>query len=355
MTAAKLTKSNRIEGLDIIRTLAILFVVLIHGVPPDFQEPGYMNNLSGFSAVFHFTCFSIGRLGVPLFLCLSGYLLLSRNYDEAQTRKFYKRNFLSLLLTWEIWIVINDYAMSWYDDTPIHWSTILKNMLFVEPTNVFHAWYMEVILGIYLFIPHLSGTLHNIGDRELLSLVLVSYIYFFVVPTCYHLYPSPIEYRGSLDLSFSGGIYGFYLISGFLIKRYEDRIRNFSKSLLILVTLVAIVAATEAQILTTSRHIYHIWYDFCLLPIAAVSVFICLKDLKCKIFHGLVTKISICAFGIYLIHALVIMVILKYRLLHCIAVDELRIVVFSIVMFILSFAIAILIKKIPYAGKILIR
>ena len=352
---SKSHQTGRIEGLDIIRTVAILFVVFIHGVPPDFQEIEYVNNLSGFSQLFHFTCFSIGRLGVPLFLCLSGYLLLSRDYDEIQTRKFYRYNFLSLLLTWEIWIPVYNWAMSWYNDIPLNWSMILKNMLFIESTNVFHGWYMEVILGIYLFIPCLSRVLHTMNHREILPLMLISYLYFFLVPTIYHLKANPIQWNSCLDLSFSGGMYGFYLILGFLIKKYDEQISHSIKRWSIPVILISIAATTQAQIWVSLKQVYHVWYDFCLLPIASVFIFIYLKDLKCQLLNGLITKISTCAFGIYLTHALLVISFLKYHLLYFIAVGELRVITFALVMFVLSFILVILLKKLPYVGKILVR
>ena len=352
---SKSHQTGRIEGLDIIRAFAIVLVVFIHGMPPEFQEIEYVNNLSGFSRIFHFTCFSIGRLGVPLFLFLSGYLLLSRDYDEIRTRKFYRNNFFSLLLTWEIWIPIYNFAMSWYNDMPIQWPTVLKNMLFINPTGVFHGWYMEVILGIYIFIPFLSRVLRTMNQREILPLMLISYFYFFLVPTIYHLKTNPDQWNGCLDLSFSGGMYGFYLILGFLIKQYDKPINRLVKKISIPIILISVAATTQAQMWASLKQIYHIWYDFCLLPMASMFIFIYLKDLRCRFLGGLITKISTCAFGIYLVHALLVIIFLKYHIMNFIANDELRIVVFSLVIFVLSFISVILLKKIPYAGKILFR
>lgn len=355
MTYIKNNQFNRIEGLDIIRTVAILCVLFLHGVPPDFQEIEYVNNLSGFSRLFHFFCFSIGRQSVPLFLCLSGYLLLSRDYNEEQTRKFYRYNFLSLLLTWEAWIPIYNWAMSWYNDIPLNWSMILKNMLFLESTNIFHGWYMEVILGIYLFIPYLSRVLHTMNYREILPLMLISYLFFFIVPTMYHLKANPAQWNSCLDLSFSGGMYAFYLILGFIIKQYDRQITLSIKKWSIPVILISITATTEVQMWASLKQVYHIWYDFCLLPISSIFIFIYLKDLKCQILHNLITKISTCAFGIYLTHVLLVIFILKYHLLNFIVVDELRVIIFALIMFVLSFILVILLKKLPYVGKILVR
>ena len=185
--------------------------------------------------------------------------------------------------------------------------------------------------------------------QEVIPLLLISYIYFFIVPTIYHLKPSPEQWGGCLDLNFSGGIYGFYLIFGYLIKRFEDKINGISKNMALSLSLITILIMTMTQLYRS----YHVWYDFCLLPIASIFIFIYFKDLKFQ--FSLASRISDCAFGIYLIHALFVAVILKYRLLHSIAVDELRIIIFTILLFVLSFVSVILIKKLPYLNKLLVR
>ena len=347
-------QTSRIEGLDLIRTLAILFVLFIHSVPPDVDNIEYINSLSGFSKIYHFTCFSIGRLGVPLFFFLSGYLLLSREYNQEKTKHFYRNNFLSLLLTWEIWIFIYDWTMAWYNDKPLHLSTVFKNMLFIEPSEMFHAWYMEVIIGIYIFIPYLARALRLIEDRPLLIIAAVKFIYFFIVPTLNHFRTSPLV--NCLDLNFAGGIYWFYLIAGYAFKRFENHLKDLPKLSLIAIALMLTAATTQLQIIATNRAIYHVWYDFCLLPITSMLIFICFKDMK---FNGplriLITKISECSFGIYLVHVLFVALILKLNLLDFIVSIELKSITMTFTIFVLSFIAVMILKKIPRLGKILVR
>lgn len=46
-----------------------------------------MSIMSKFTA---FTGFTLGRTGVPVFLMISGYLLLDREYDKTRTIRFWK-------------------------------------------------------------------------------------------------------------------------------------------------------------------------------------------------------------------------------------------------------------------------
>ena len=347
-------QSERLEGLDLIRTLAIILVIFIHCMTPGFDKLEFIDSLSGFTKVFHFTWFSIGRIGVPLFLYLSGYLLLSRNYDEDKTKRFYKHNFFTLLLTWQIWILIYNICQIYFEQHPFSWSVYIKNALFLQHCSVFHAWYMEVILGIYLFIPFISRTLHNMNDREILTLTAISFIYLFVVPTLNHFTSTP-KYS-PLDLSFSGGMYGFYLIVGYLIKRFEVKFHGISKVNTLILVLITISMATVAQIYgSADGRIYHLWYDFCLLPVTSLLIFISLKDLHLKKFSNLITTISKYSFGIYLVHVIFPVTMFKFNLLNFISTNELRMITAFIATAILSLPTAMLLRKIPRLGNILIR
>ena len=244
--------------------------------------------------------------------------------------------------------------MAWYNDRPFHLSTVFKNMLFIEPSEIFHAWYMEVIIGIYIFVPYLSRALRFIENQPLLIIAAVKFIYFFIVPTLNHFRASQLT--NCLDLNFSGGIYWFYLIAGYSFKRFENHLKKIPKSLLMIMAVILTVATTQLQILANHREIYHVWYDFCLLPITSMLIFICFKDMSfSNPFHTLIIKVSECSFGIYLVHVLFVALILKLKLLDFIFSAELKSIMMTLTVFLFSFISVMILKKIPYLGKILVR
>ena len=90
--------SNRIVKLDIARTFAILCVVLCHCSEMIYtQQSVKVAELGISSRIFMFGTFTIGRLGVPIFLYLSGILLLKKTIDsDEDIFKFYKNNLFPL-------------------------------------------------------------------------------------------------------------------------------------------------------------------------------------------------------------------------------------------------------------------
>ena len=102
--------SNRIVKLDMARTFAILCVVLCHCSEMIYtQQSVKVAELGISSRIFMFGTFTIGRLGVPIFLYLSGILLLKKTIDsDEDIFKFYKNNLFPLFVVNEIWVIVKD-------------------------------------------------------------------------------------------------------------------------------------------------------------------------------------------------------------------------------------------------------
>lgn len=143
---------KRIVNLDIERVLAIMCVVLCHSVEliynMDFKA---WTTLSSKAQIYRTIMFTIGRLGVPIFLLLSGYLLLSRKYEnDEDIFKFYKKNLLSLLITTEIWTVIYNIFFCFYNKSSFNVTDFIKEAIFVKEVPIMNMWYMPMIIGIYI-------------------------------------------------------------------------------------------------------------------------------------------------------------------------------------------------------------
>ena len=97
---------SRKPWLDIIRATAILCVVLCHSVEA-FYRPVLLGQLRLSFPFWNIEnlLFTVGRIGVPLFLATTGALMLPRDYPDVSA--FYKKSLFPLFLTTEIWIFFN--------------------------------------------------------------------------------------------------------------------------------------------------------------------------------------------------------------------------------------------------------
>lgn len=223
---------QRNESLDVIRALAAFCVVVNHAT-----EFIYGMNLEKFDGMtwssrsFFFLAFTFGRIGVPLFLLLSGYLLLPHYYDAVGVKKFYKHNFLPMLGVWEIWVLIYCVFISWHYQKPFDMVEYIQKALLLRHAGLSHAWYMPMIIGRYLFLPYVANVLHQVDGKLLGVFMLVVYAYCFVAPSMslyqsvFQIYPDKLV-SAQPDLSYGGNCYGLYLVLGYAIARYQDKIEH---------------------------------------------------------------------------------------------------------------------------------
>ena len=108
---------------------------------------------------------------------------------------------------------------------------MIENMLFFRPTEMSHMWYMPVIIGIYLFIPLIINGLNHTDVRSMFIPLSVAFLALFVIPVVdvFLLENGKSAISSLLDLSFSGGAYGFCIILGCLIRKgVFDRIKTIA-------------------------------------------------------------------------------------------------------------------------------
>lgn len=308
-----------------------------------------------------------------MFLFLTGYLLLSRSYDSEKIEKFYKHNFVSLLVVWEVWILIYNLFLSWFLKEPFDLMLYLRRALFLEHAGLPHSWYIPMILGMYLFLPYVSNMLSCMSKKMLLVFILVLYGYLYLIPglnlldLAFHVSDG---YRIScqLDLSYGGNVYGMYLLMGYSVARYEKNIKEIleQKSVRIVLhfTWVALYLATVfSQIWLYSREIaYNVWYDFLFLPVISIILFLVLLNRKYKGYViPMVTQISGCSFGIYLIHELIILPGIKEMKKAGYLTDLFAIgtaagtIVCTIIFFILAFSIVKILSKNSYMAHLFLK
>ena len=181
-------EKRRIYFLDIARTFAIISIVLCHSV--ELIYPIYPNNLDSWthlsvqSKIFRTIFFTIGRLGVPIFLFITGYLTLNKKIDsDEDCTKFYKRNLIPLLITTEIWIILYNVFLSVLNNKSFDIIATIKNMLFVEQVPLMNMWYMPMIIGIYIAIPFVSKIVKQFSIKSLKYPIIIILALQFLLPT----------------------------------------------------------------------------------------------------------------------------------------------------------------------------
>lgn len=219
------TGIQRIFWLDVARVIAIISISLNHAVNRVFDN--YVDQQADFfaspfaSTLLKTTVTVFSRYGVPLFLMISGALLLQKHItDEGGIRRFYRHNLLGLLITSEIWFFI----MFWFlvfatpDQPYLVGATVpqlllrmVRTLLMINPITFSSTWYIAIVIPLYLLIPFLAILRWNVSAKiAAVPLCLIAVMY-TVIPSInavlnlagfdYAIEFSPSYYGASSNLS----------------------------------------------------------------------------------------------------------------------------------------------------------
>ena len=352
-------RRGRIAWIDAVRALAIIVVVLCHATEALAPLDAASAAAHGMAArLVSYALFTIGRLGVPLFLFMSGYLLLDRDYDAQACRRFWKTKWLPLLLVTEAWIVIYDVVLRVLGQ-PVTVSTVIENMLFFEDVGFTHFWYLPMIIGMYAFLPLISNGLRHVDTRTLALPVLFCFVAFLVLPTL----GSFSELAGGEAFSattfssgFGGGTYGFYMLLGLLVRRGAfERVRT---SMLIALAASSFALMMGMQVRALALGVTQkVWYSSALLAVCALCLFVPVSRVGRPVAGRLVGALSKYSFAVFLVHAPVYAAIVPYvaalplALPHAAVVILVRVALLFAATLAISLCVSAAIARIPVVGR----
>ncbi len=338
---------TRIEWIDLVRAIAILTVLYIHATDGIFIiSSDAILNYTIYSRIFDFASLFIGRIGVPFFLMITGYLLLDRAYDDERIRKFWNTSCKGLIIVTVIWAAI--YVVS------LQFLTVGSAQVnFAEAGTLFfsHMWYMPMIIGMYLSMPFVASALKHFDVETIYQATIVftclAFLLPFVTLICkmHGLKGVAIQYC----LGFSGGIYGIYIILGYLVKK--GKFKNISSSKLWILAIVSFLICVLFQYYAfVINYDFFLWYEFPFILLGSFALFELCSRVKSVKFYSWVTVISKYSFAVFLIHNLFRLPLLPI-VVQLPFSEPVKAIVLWILLIIFSFTAAAIIYRIPRFGK----
>lgn len=278
---------SRILWIDAVKFIAILMVVLAHVI--GLFEQG-LDTVSNFSDEFLTVNRMIASLGVPLFMMVSGALLLGKKFEKLNdVLTFYKKGLLPLFVTAEVWIVV--YCLRHLH--PFSVKELLLCMAFVHKPEV-HLWYVRLIVIYYSLLPFIN-LLKSKCKWGFLALLCLVFVFTF-------LYNGWLIAKGDACPTSPSRSYFCYL--DYMSVGYVMAKSSVTKMRVWILAVFAILGgyALYRSLMSNS---YFLWYDNPMLAVVAMCLFGLLKVgfihvKECQI----VVEGSKMSYGIYLSHFL---------------------------------------------------
>ena len=209
---------NRNYSLDLLRVIACYLVIQQHA-----SEFYYIGE--GGTVVTGSNTFWIGiittlcRSSVPLFVMLSGFLLLPMQ-DKIST--FFRKRFTRIVYPFIAWCVL--YAGYYVLSRGDSFSQMALNILHI-PVNfgceIGHLWYIYMLIGLYLVTPIISPWLQQASKRELEGYLGLWIITTFL-PYIHLVYPEVLGeafWNDTPLLYYFTGFIGYFIL-GYYLKRF---------------------------------------------------------------------------------------------------------------------------------------
>jgi len=351
-------KSDRVVYLDILRIVATFAVIILHTAASKWYEtPVNTFNWQVFNIYD-----SLVRWCVPIFLMISGVFFLDNTKNISRVniyRKYIKRIVIALIFWGTMYGLISLLSKSLINNEQIRLfdiANIFVKLFFGPPW--YHLWFLYLIIVIYMLTPLFRVFISNSKKDDIEYLIILFGLFGLLLPAINSVLT---KINPRFNISFSiGELTGYigYFFAGYYFHKYE-----ISKRAKILIYIMGILSAFITIIITAKWSLMtgepqEFLYGY-LLPTTmfeAYALFLLFKERLSSIkfskrIENNLSIISDCTFGIYLVHDFVNQL---YSLLN-ISTTTLNPVIMiptmSVITFIISFIITIIIKQIPYINK----
>ncbi|RJQ24455.1 hypothetical protein C4577_07790 [Candidatus Parcubacteria bacterium] len=332
---------NRLIWVDILKIFSIYLVVVIHSISPDLYV--YL----GERGSFFFQ--NILRSSVPLFVMLSGALLLGKNESFSY---FYSKRVVKVLFPWVGWTVVYVIWIYFFTETNVD---SLPGFIKLFYTVLFSKfWFMPMIFGLYLLTP-------------VLRFVMKNKIYLLAVFLGWFLFVSLLPVMGKV-LSFNFfetqlstvQFLGYFLLGYFLAGVNHNNKAVFYSFLIFLVCfmLVSVVKSYFFSSLVSKLSPYPYNFISPVTVFVSSSIFLIFKGVTGAFEEKISGKIQE---RVALIGGLTLSIYLAHQVIAesvNVLVPEIRLLIYSVnplvstlfwalIIFVLSVLLILMLKKVP--------
>lgn len=330
-SVAQGNRSTREWDAELLRCISCFFVIILHS--------------SGLNLTSSILLNSISRFCVPVFIIISGRFCLTR----AQSIQHYLEkcvHFMAVFLFWSSIYTLCEIALE-------KKNLSLKEILTLIVKGPIHFWYLYALIALYLLVPILYVFCNHATREQLIYFFVITFFFGSIIWTILSTgyFPLLELVVGKMKIGYTVGflllfMFGYYREQFCIEKRY--RILLYGAGLLGL----AVTFLGTCVLMHKGSPMQELLLSFFAPNIILYSLAIYVFLTEFKNLHqitqkqiNLISKLSNCTFGIYLLHPLLLeWVIVKIPGLTLFP-NILYILVKAILTFFLSFFFVNILKK----------
>ena len=335
---------NRLYYMDWLRAVSIFVVVGVHVVSKIINngQPGE------WEWQFANAIDSALRWCVPVFFMLSGALLLTMKREDP-IGGFLKRRLTKVIIPLIFWSGV--YIAYDIFEQGASYSFYEMLVLFLIDDVYYHLWFMYVIIGLYIMAPFLKILVKNMDQKTFVYFLAIWFLFAGIVPFA----PRFLNFEPAISPGLFQPYIGYFLLGAYLV--LFPLSKKWLLPLLGMSVLAYLATVFGTHYLTVQEGELDEFYYQHYRPthmVISIFLFTLFQQLGPHIKpNPIITQISFATLGIYVIHPLV-----QFYLNKLTGINEhtisavVGIPLAWIIIFIISFFIIWLLRKIPGAKHI---
>lgn len=276
-------KEKRNIGIDILRILSMLMIVILHYLG---KGEFLTNDRNG---IIENCIKSLCIVAVNCYVLISGYFLIESHFTWKKVLKLWGETLFYSVFIYILLII-----------TGLHSFTIKEAIQSFFPIITKEYWFVNVYLLMYILSPFINILIKHLKKEEFKKLIIILLIAFCVMP-------SVLPQNMNFDTTNGYGIIWFivlYFIAAYikLYKKEEQKLEY--RYIVIYFILSMIIAASRILIYPIKQTTLMYHYNFILVFLSSLCLFLFFKNIqikKEKLVKG-ITYVSSLTFGVYLIH-----------------------------------------------------
>lgn len=341
-------KPQNIDWISNLRLIALYAVIILHSTSPLLMAYGKVPAADWWEADF---LNALVRFAVPVFVMITGALLLGREYEIGD---FLKKRLTRVVIPFLFWSLVYIWY-SWYIEEitfgPDIWFDVKQVLHLLKIGSSYHLWYVYMLIGLYFFIPVIGKFVRNASEKEILYFLVV----WFGVMTITQPYLN--RFNPSVDMHYFAGYAGYLVLGHYLAFKEFNIPRLRLWMILLFIFSIAVITVGSSFIIKYPQYPGTMFYEPVnpfVLTLSA-SIFIVVK-LSVPRVSPVITKARDFAgkynYGIYLGHALILYFLddpfgISFKL--CTPIISIPLT--ALICFLVTLLMVWIINKIPFIGK----
>lgn len=360
-------KKQRLDEIQFARALAMFSVLFVHCTSYGIAN---LNPESTFYPIYT-TLNTIGKLGVPVFFMLSGFVLFYAYYPREFTKKlvidFYKKRIKYIVIPY---IVISSLYVTYYNilyySYPSTTEMLKSYVTFIIHGNAsYHTYFLIVLIQFYLLFPILLWVFKKITSFKSWMFIfgLVLHLVFWNLNVKYSIVSNAsIVFLSYISFFLLGGQLGIYYgqVRSWIAEHKGKLVTIFGTLYFVIITTLAIMdysiftnKFTELMenypIFSINGFSYYLWIAQGLVAsIFLILIGLYFVEMKFEKIKTTLLNLATVSFGIYLFHPLVLNIVGKFLVTSNSMLFHVYQFLIFIIILIVSWMITKLLMKLPF-------